>query len=588
VGDRVLLASRTAPSSDRGAPTARGPVRRRFWPSGHPLGLAADGEREADRLADRALLRRAPVNVRGRGGLTAAQAGGLAGGRPLADREQAFFGSRFGVDFSRVRVHADAGAAESARAIGAAAYTFGSHIMFGAGRYAPGTAAGRRLLAHELAHVIQQSGQLGSGGAPAPRVQRFTTDEHVEIANLAYEHIRLGQPASALRDSPLASVLREGSRFRLGDKVRTYGDIVADADFFEHFEDMIVEEGERPGRLGMGVLAARNVPHFTPHNIRLWKDSHRVAVDQMLFAHRQLELVREFLRDLSLHADRARAALHREDDATAEGLVDEYARRLNPAQQARMEAIGKAARAIAREALMRNAFADHFLTDAFSAGHVVAPRAEILQEARVRLDEPVGRLSLLRGAILGPTWGELGELRAQARSLAWHDLDNFYGVEVGVPDPGFGDWIACGDRCSQQTQGSHWQATRALAVRATTESIRDLWEAALTGTDPKDFGSVLDLVPQPTWRGYPAWGTTEWENQLRYIRGEDVPHAPSETLRTFASGLLPSEHCSLGDLSCMRATIGTDRDWVRRYSFRAWVLPWIARIKAQATSRYRF
>jgi outer membrane protein OmpA-like peptidoglycan-associated protein len=65
---------------------------------------------------------------------------------------------RFGADFSGVRVHDDARAAESARAVDAHAYTVGSDLVFGAGRWAPGTAAGDRLLAHELAHTLQQGG----------------------------------------------------------------------------------------------------------------------------------------------------------------------------------------------------------------------------------------------------------------------------------------------------------------------------------------------------------------------------------------------------------------------------------------------
>ena len=65
---------------------------------------------------------------------------------------------RFGHDFSEVRVHSDARAAESARAVNALAYTVGPDVVFGAGEYAPGTIAGRRLLAHELTHVVQQAG----------------------------------------------------------------------------------------------------------------------------------------------------------------------------------------------------------------------------------------------------------------------------------------------------------------------------------------------------------------------------------------------------------------------------------------------
>lgn len=63
---------------------------------------------------------------------------------------------RFGHDFARVRVHNDGKAAESARAVNALAYTVGQDVVFGAGQYVPGTMAGRKLLAHELAHTLQQ------------------------------------------------------------------------------------------------------------------------------------------------------------------------------------------------------------------------------------------------------------------------------------------------------------------------------------------------------------------------------------------------------------------------------------------------
>jgi Domain of unknown function (DUF4157) len=77
-------------------------------------------------------------------------------GQPLDPATRAFIELRFGGDFGRVRVHSDAKAAESARAVSALAYTVGHNIVFGENRYAPTTHAGRELLAHELAHTIQQ------------------------------------------------------------------------------------------------------------------------------------------------------------------------------------------------------------------------------------------------------------------------------------------------------------------------------------------------------------------------------------------------------------------------------------------------
>jgi hypothetical protein len=78
--------------------------------------------------------------------------------QPLDAATRSFFEPRFGHDFARVRVHTDAKAAESSRAVNALAYTVGRDVVFSAGRFTPGTAAGRRLLAHELTHVVQQSG----------------------------------------------------------------------------------------------------------------------------------------------------------------------------------------------------------------------------------------------------------------------------------------------------------------------------------------------------------------------------------------------------------------------------------------------
>lgn len=88
------------------------------------------------------------------------------GGQPLPEAVRAFFEPRFGHDFSQVRIHTDARAVESAQALNALAYTLGRDIVFGAGQYAPGTTEGRRLLAHELTHVVQQSRALSISSFP--------------------------------------------------------------------------------------------------------------------------------------------------------------------------------------------------------------------------------------------------------------------------------------------------------------------------------------------------------------------------------------------------------------------------------------
>lgn len=91
-------------------------------------------------------------------------------GSALAPADRSFFGARLGADFSHVRIHTGPDAERSAAALSAHAYTVGNHIVFNRDRFQPGEATGRRLLAHELVHVLQQQ-----GGAPA--LQREPEDE---------------------------------------------------------------------------------------------------------------------------------------------------------------------------------------------------------------------------------------------------------------------------------------------------------------------------------------------------------------------------------------------------------------------------
>jgi hypothetical protein len=145
-------------------------------------------EYEADRIADRVLSApayrsdsSAPLNIQRLArqhdevGTAPASVDRVLSspGKPLERALLQNMGRRFGYDFSRVRVHSGADAAESARDVHAQAYTVGQNIVFGAGRFSPGTDEGRRLIAHELTHVVQQSGaNPGVDGGEA-----FTGDE---------------------------------------------------------------------------------------------------------------------------------------------------------------------------------------------------------------------------------------------------------------------------------------------------------------------------------------------------------------------------------------------------------------------------
>ncbi len=126
-------------------------------------------------------------------------------GRPLDAKTQTFFEPRFSHDFSKVRIHADSHANESAKSVNALAYTVGSQIVFGAGLYQPGAAPGRRLLAHELAHVVQQSNMalvsspalsIGPADSPAEREA-----DRIADATLSGGQARTGtSPLSLQRD----------------------------------------------------------------------------------------------------------------------------------------------------------------------------------------------------------------------------------------------------------------------------------------------------------------------------------------------------------------------------------------------------
>ena len=90
-----------------------------------------------------------------------------APGHPLDAPTRAFMEPRFAFDFGHVRLHTGAQASEAAAAVGAQAFTVGQDIVFAAGQHAPATAAGRRLLAHELAHVAQQRAGLSLSRSPS-------------------------------------------------------------------------------------------------------------------------------------------------------------------------------------------------------------------------------------------------------------------------------------------------------------------------------------------------------------------------------------------------------------------------------------
>jgi hypothetical protein len=134
----------------------------------------------------------------------------LAGpGRPLDAPARQRMQPRLGQDFSGVRVHSDDAAARSARALGAAAYTVGSQIVLGAGHHDMASPGGQRLLAHELAHVVQQGGARAQprgvgpiGGAPEAQAEQAAAGRPVSLDSV---------PAGTIQRSPLSDKVHKAA-----------------------------------------------------------------------------------------------------------------------------------------------------------------------------------------------------------------------------------------------------------------------------------------------------------------------------------------------------------------------------------------
>jgi hypothetical protein len=127
-------------------------------------------------------------------------------GQPLDLATRAYMEPRFGHDFSRVRVHTDAVASASARAMDALAYTVGSDVVFGTDGYAPTTPLGRALLAHEFTHVVQQRGtperSARTAVSLAPPESRYESE-----AEEVSRRVAVGRPASIDRGTGDSAVL---------------------------------------------------------------------------------------------------------------------------------------------------------------------------------------------------------------------------------------------------------------------------------------------------------------------------------------------------------------------------------------------
>src|SRR6202171_2111933 len=138
---------------------------------------------------------------------------GSGGGSPLDRDTRSFMESRLGADFSDVRVHSDGKATESARSVQAHAYTVGNDVVFQSDKYAPESDSGKRMLAHELTHVVQQrSGPVAGTPAPGGIQVSHPSDRLEQAAEASADRWMSAAPGAApasVAAAP-ASVQREG------------------------------------------------------------------------------------------------------------------------------------------------------------------------------------------------------------------------------------------------------------------------------------------------------------------------------------------------------------------------------------------
>ncbi len=189
-------------------------------------------------------------------------------GQKLDPATRAFFEPRFGRSLDAIRVHTDERAAASAQAVGAAAYAVGPQIVFGANHYQPGTAGGRHLLAHELAHTIQQSGPeptlrrapCNSGAAACPKAipgdpARFSSNQ--VAAQAAQDAAARAAPAG----SPAAQ-----ARLRMGERAVNFEALLArnGIPLAPEVDGFFVNSNMDPSQIGAQTTQCKNFPDHNP------------------------------------------------------------------------------------------------------------------------------------------------------------------------------------------------------------------------------------------------------------------------------------------------------------------------------------
>lgn len=464
-------------------------------------------------------------------------------GRPLGAATRALMEPRFGQGFAHVRVHTEGGSQESARAVNALAYTVGPDIVFGAGQYAPDTTRGRHVLAHELTHVVQQ------GTNPARPSSGLRLGEPRDAAE---------REASRIAAQVTASLLAPGAEG--GRPVAIAAHAPAGVQRFEAFEHVQLGDTASGGPTGFIILEChrRDLPNHATPTVgwpQDWVDRYhrgtpqqRRAITQGLTYGEILAIAGDLYGDVNpstmgtsvtgtmerinnaslreiydliplIHS--ASASSDQFEDATGgrymtlakENLshftnVSGGRNNLATWRNGHAAALALAAHGDANGAWAMNAVADHFLTDAFSSGHMRQDRAAL-------------------------TTSSSGQVSAKIH----HDLDNAFGVAVHNLR---GDhWTAYGDNHLDDAADAAGLRIALDAEALSKADIQSALDAARSGSSGA-AGSGSGTVPPvrtPVASPYPAeqlipivdnpaadrWHSRDYAAEVAGLGGSELP-----------------------------------------------------------------
>ena len=392
-------------------------------------------EHEADRIANQVLaapahpvVAGAPLRIQRFAGQSAGQMETAPAsvdrvlaepGRPLDPALQQDMGQRFGHDFSQVRVHTGGAAEQSARDVNALAFTVGHNVVFGAGRFAPYATEGNRLLVHELAHFLQQGSR---GMLSDTRVQRYEAGEHAQLGEtesqlkslaipnyLAYTVEKNSETLQEIASKFVASVeeLKEANKEGVHKETRDKATI----EVFKKGAIVLIPPKVNPAvkdalkSSGQIIVTVKGVKLEYGDIIAMSGDMFEDVNDLLLMSPAQIEEIARLIKEEKTTGKALKT--ERFEKATGERFI-KYAEKnerhfaqsnaalVKPSgvasagdHKSEWEKIHKMALSLAQqgkkeEALLQAAFGDHYLTDAFAAGHLFNKR-DVMEQLRSQL-----------------------------------------------------------------------------------------------------------------------------------------------------------------------------------------------------------